>query len=116
MRRVAGRWSGALAALAQRHGAAFADLSRVYDASLGSRSPLDGAVPGLPPHCGGAGDLFVDPLRLSWHGAEIAAELLEEALRDDPHSAGPDSRDGQPGRARRHQRGSEARASVPAAR
>lgn len=81
LERVAVRWNTALGRIATRHGALLADLSRVYDAQLRVGSLLDGAVPGLPPHCGGPGDLFADPIRLSYDGARVAAGLLEAALR-----------------------------------
>lgn len=80
MERVAARWSAALERIAAQHGALLADLSRVYDVQLRSGSLLDGAAPGLPPHCGGPGDLFADPVRLSCDGAQVAAGLLEAAL------------------------------------
>jgi len=80
MERVAARWTATLARIAVQHGALLADLSRVYDAQLRAGSLLDGAAPGLPPHCGGPGDLFADPVRLSCDGAQVAAGLLEAAL------------------------------------
>jgi hypothetical protein len=80
MERVAGRWYAALERVAAKHGVLLADLSHVYDARLECGSPLDGAAPGLPPNCGGAGDLFSDPVRLSLDGIRVAAELLEAAL------------------------------------
>lgn len=80
MERVAGRWYAALERVAAKHGVLLADLSHVYDERLGSGSLLDGAAPGLPPNCGGPGDLFSDPVRLSPDGIQVAAELLEAAL------------------------------------
>ena len=92
MERVAARWNAALARIAAQHGALFADLSRVYDAQLGAGSLLEGAAPGLPPHCGGPGDLFADPVRLSCDGAQVAAGLLEAALHPGRRALQPPAR------------------------
>ena len=56
------------------------DLSAVFDDVLARELATGEPGLGLPPHCGGAHDLFADPVHLSVRGAELAADRLLRAL------------------------------------